>query len=268
MKVILSRKGFDSTNGGCPSPILPDGTLLSLPIPSKDEDTYSNISYQGKSYSEILRQLRPKKEYSHCHVDPDLRPNLRNRQVKGWMPAFGQIDAAQGLLSNAGVGPGDIFLFFGWFRKVIDGTNGYRFAKRGYGDYYSWADMHVIYGYMQIGRILLDPDEIKNYTWHPHASASRLQNKTNALYLPADHLSWNPSMKGWGTLGFRKDRVLTMKGMKRGTWNPFPFLLPEHVYGNKKNSATNGGLYYGGIWQELVIYDSEGLIEWVNKLLQ
>ncbi|MBQ1935580.1 MAG: hypothetical protein II351_01870, partial [Clostridia bacterium] len=23
MKIILSRKGFDSANGGCPSPILP-----------------------------------------------------------------------------------------------------------------------------------------------------------------------------------------------------------------------------------------------------
>jgi hypothetical protein len=33
MKVILSRKGFDSASGGMPSPILPDGTLISLPIP-------------------------------------------------------------------------------------------------------------------------------------------------------------------------------------------------------------------------------------------
>ncbi len=36
MQIILSRKGFDSASGGGPSPILPDGTLLSLPIP---EDT-------------------------------------------------------------------------------------------------------------------------------------------------------------------------------------------------------------------------------------
>jgi len=35
MKLILSRKGFDSTYGGYPSPILPDGTLLSLPIPNR-----------------------------------------------------------------------------------------------------------------------------------------------------------------------------------------------------------------------------------------
>ena len=36
MKVILSRKGFDSANGGILSPIFEDGTMLSFPIPSKD----------------------------------------------------------------------------------------------------------------------------------------------------------------------------------------------------------------------------------------
>ncbi|MBO4456467.1 MAG: hypothetical protein J5802_01965 [Butyrivibrio sp.] len=38
MKIILSRKGFDSTNGGCASPIMPDGTLLSMPIPSDESN--------------------------------------------------------------------------------------------------------------------------------------------------------------------------------------------------------------------------------------
>lgn len=36
MKVILSRKGFDSANGGIVSPVFPDGRMLSFPIPSKD----------------------------------------------------------------------------------------------------------------------------------------------------------------------------------------------------------------------------------------
>lgn len=35
MKVVLSRKGMDSRAGGIPSPILPDGMLLSLPIPNE-----------------------------------------------------------------------------------------------------------------------------------------------------------------------------------------------------------------------------------------
>ena len=267
MKVILSRKGFDSSNGGCPSPILPDGTLLSLPIPSDDRDSYDELVYEGKSYADILKQLRPRRSYNHCHVDPDLRPNLRVTDVNGWAPAFGQIDAAQGLLSNAGVGPGDLFLFFGWFRPVENSVSGYRFRKKHEGDFYSWADMHVIYGYMQVGAVLTDPCEISKYAWHPHASASRLKNRTNALYLPSEHLSLDSNMPGWGTLDFRNDRVLTMEGKNRGTWNPLSFFMPEHVYGNKKNSARNGGLFYSGIWQELVIYESEGLSEWATKLL-
>lgn len=36
MKVVLSRKGFDSSNGGIVSPIFEDGTMISFPIPSDD----------------------------------------------------------------------------------------------------------------------------------------------------------------------------------------------------------------------------------------
>ena len=77
MKVILSRKGFDSSNGGCPSPIMPDGTLLSMPIPSVDRDSYDDLCYNGMPYSRILQQLAPKKTFGHCHVDPDIRDECR-----------------------------------------------------------------------------------------------------------------------------------------------------------------------------------------------
>ena len=33
MKIVFSRKGYDWANGGTPSPVMPDGTMLSLPIP-------------------------------------------------------------------------------------------------------------------------------------------------------------------------------------------------------------------------------------------
>ena len=54
MKVILSRKGFDSSNGGVPSPIMPDGTLLSMPIPTEDNAHYGELYWDGASYEEIL----------------------------------------------------------------------------------------------------------------------------------------------------------------------------------------------------------------------
>lgn len=267
MKIILSRKGFDSSNGGCASPIMPDGTLLSMPIPSNDTDSYSDLQWNGSTYSEILSQLRPNKTYSNCHIDPDIRTNNHVKPLKNWAPAFGQIGAAQGLLANAGVEPGDIFLFFGWFRHIEKTAKGYRFVKRSVDGFYAHADMQVIYGYMQVGEILTDPINISKYSWHPHSSQNRLGKANNALYLPTEKLSIQPTLAGCGTLDFRKDRVLTMEGKGRATWTDYPFLRPDHIYGKKKNSAKGEGLYYSGIWQELVVHESEGLLDWVNSIL-
>ncbi|MBR6006770.1 MAG: hypothetical protein IK064_04005 [Clostridia bacterium] len=268
MKIILSRKGFDSANGGMPSPIMPDGTLLSMPIPSDDNVLYDELTYEGHSYSEILHQLAPRKKFGQCHVDPDIRKNCRLKSVPNWTPAFGQIGAAQGVLSNANVEVGDIFLFFGWFRKAELHDGKYRFVRRNTGDFYDCSDIHVIYGYLQIGRIISDKSLISGFPWHPHSSAGRLENSSNTLYLPSETLSIVPGLDGYGTLDYRDDRVLTMRGKSRATWDDLPFLLPEHIYGQRKNGAKGAGLYYGGIWQELVINESEGLIDWAKSIIQ
>lgn len=268
MKIILSRKGFDSANGGLPSPIMPDGTLLSMPIPSDDNDSYDELVYNGMTYSEILHQLAPKKHFSQCHLDPDLRGNCRKRKIQQWTPAFGQIGSAQGVLRNAKVEIGDLFLFFGWFRRTELRNGSYRFVRRNKGDFYEHADLHVIYGYLQIGKIISDKDRIEDYAWHPHSSDSRKENSSNTLYLPTETLSILPGFNGSGTLDYRIDRVLTMKGQNRGTWNALPFLLPEYVYGKRKNTARGTGLFYNGIWQELVVYESEGLVNWARDIIQ
>ena len=268
MKIILSRKGFDSANGGCPSPIMPDGTLLSMPIPSQDDTGYEDLYFNGTSYAELLRQLNPKKAYDTCHLDPDLRENLRKTPVRGWKPAFGQIGAAQGLLANAKVEAGDVFLFFGWFHQAEQVEGRYRFVRKNPNDFYRSADLHMIYGYLQIGGIITDQSRIASYGWHPHASAERFQAANNTLYVPTDRLSFLPDRKGYGVLDYREDRVLTMKGQNRGTWKEQDFLLPCHVYGNRKNAAKDNGLYYSGIWQELVVLESDGLIDWIKSILE
>ena len=266
MKVILSRKGFDSSNGGCPSLIMPNGTLLSMPIPTNDDVSYSDIAWEGTTYANLLRQVNPKVNYHNCHLDPDIRNNRVN-PVPGWKPAFGQVSAAQGQLRNAGVEQGDIFLFFGWFRgtEIIEGN--YRFRKKDPANFYAGNDLQVIFGYMQIGEIITDQERIKEYYWHPHSSKVHTEMVNNVLYLPAEHLSLNSAMAGYGVLDYRRDRVLTMEGMGRATWDEYSFLKPEHVYGEKKNSAKGRGLYYAGIWQELVVYESEGLIDWVKSVV-
>jgi len=73
MKIILSRKGFDSTNGGYPSPIV-DGTLLSLPIPDKnDKIKYAELQFEGKNYAKIIEDLTKGKILeTKCHLDPDI----------------------------------------------------------------------------------------------------------------------------------------------------------------------------------------------------
>ena len=116
MKVILSRKGFDSSAGGVPSPILPDGSMMSLPIPDKTSPiTYQDIAPHGP----LVPELTKGKVRSHygAHLDPDLMAGSIPREL-GWKPLFGQADADQRVLEGEGVGPGDLFLYFGWFRQA------------------------------------------------------------------------------------------------------------------------------------------------------
>lgn len=274
MKIILSRKGFDSENGGCPSPIIDKKELLSLPIPSDDSQMYSDLLYQDTPYSELISDLNynSKRQYDRCHLDPDIRDGIRLKSIEGWKPAFGQINSAQTYLMNAGVEPGDLFLFFGWFRCVEKTPAGFRYVTRKKAtDFYHYADLHVIYGYMQIGEIITDPNRIAEYQWHPHALKTRISNKTNALYIPTEYLSFMPDRRGYGTLSFREDRVLTMKNHTRAIWNDLEFLKPEHIHptnGKKirKNSSAEG-IYYSGIWQELVFDQSDAIQSWAYSII-
>ena len=276
MKIILSRKGFDSSNGGCASPIMPDGTLLSLPIPdSQDKDSYADLCYNNETYADILHQLRPNDTYGHCHVDPDIRDNCRVKPIDGWRPAFGQQGSAQGVLANSNIEKGDIFLFFGWFRRVEKYNGQYRFMtkqrvnKNSEDAFYQHSNLHVIHGYLQIGDILTDNKDIAKYPWHPHSGYRKTGTGSNALYIPASALSFNAKMKGYGTLKYRQDRVLTKKNSSKATWNALPFLLPEciHRQTRKNSSKTKDGLYYSGIWQELVFNASDEMLDWVKSLL-
>ncbi|MBK7175168.1 MAG: hypothetical protein IPH84_18560 [Bacteroidales bacterium] len=138
MKIILSRKGFDSKYGGFPSPILPNEELISLPIPDqKDLICYSELQLKEYgSYFDIINQLKGKyhdpingwmeiTEESKCHLDPDIYPDIYNHK-EGWSSAFGQIDAAQSHLENQGIvdaTANDIFLFLepsGRLRLVME----------------------------------------------------------------------------------------------------------------------------------------------------
>lgn len=258
MKLVLSRKGFDSENGGMPSPIMPDGTMLSLPIPSDDGDTtYHDIAYNGKTCYEIIRELNPhiadRLKDRKCHVDPDLT-NPYRKEIQGWKPAFGQCGTSQLHLKKHNIGIGDILLFYGWFRQTEYDKSGklhYIAAKRD-----NTPDRHVIYGYMEIGSVITAQDQIsKEAPYHPHALDKYSAN--NALYLPKQSLSLDSSFKGWGTLKYAAVRQLTAKGHPRSDWSlPDCFRGVEITYhendsyGWRKESDIFKAAYRG---QEFVI---------------
>jgi len=264
VKVVLSRKGFDSTYGKIPSPILPDGTLLSMPIPSEDELAFIDLRHGEYTYSEILRQLATKRQYEtydKCHLDPDIRENVRISPVTGWKPAFGQVAAAQTYLSNRSVKQGDLFLFFGRFKQTAGSLSAgtLHFVKKA-------PILHIIYGYMEVGEIL--PRELikaRNIYWHPHSNVERYMNTNNTIYLASESLSINREHRGWGVFNYSEQRVLTL-AEKTATWREILCLMPGAVEKNIKNDAKGNGLYYQGVWQELVLKESPDADAWVNEV--
>lgn len=268
MKVILSRKGFDSANGGIVSPIFEDGTMISFPIPSYDRDTYEDLQYDGDSYSKILDDLKYKGGM-HCHVDPDLDQSRRINKIKGWEPAFGQIDSSASYLKNIGVEEGDLFLFFGNFHHVKKVNGHYKYVRRT-GDFYKDKDLQVIWGYLQVGEIVTSPEEIKKISWHPHSCEQRRNNGTNVIFKATEYLSFDENKPGAGLLSFDKKRVLTLENANKATWKMNSVYDLEHVLSSRQNSAKDPstGIYYAGIWQELGLVESEECSEWAISMIE
>lgn len=226
MKLILSRKGFDSSAGGVASPIFPDGALLSLPIPDDAGTvTYADLGWGDHALGEVVEGLTRGrvKRWARAHLDPDLYTQLCPR-LPGWRPLFGQAGVAQSHLANQGVGVGDLFLFFGWFRAVEQHGGRYDFVKTA-------PDQHLIYGWLQVGRVLTGA-EIggKAPAWamsHPHCTSS--WRTSNTLYLASDRLriaDYPSVLPGAGYLPeCHEDLCLTAPGRLRSQWR-----LPHWFY--------------------------------------
>ena len=97
--------------------------LISFPIPSDDKDAFSDLQYEGISYSDILLDLHYRGK-SHCHVDPDLDQNRRKKKVGGWVPAFGQINQSAVYLKNNGIREGDLYDMYEMQEKEKDSRDG------------------------------------------------------------------------------------------------------------------------------------------------
>jgi hypothetical protein len=287
MKIILSRKGFDSQYGKAFSPILPDGTLLSLPIP-QDNDVlnFKHLFYQDKSYLNIIKELKPSwsnhyNDNQTAHLDPDLRKDVLKSRPKGWKAIFGQSAAAQGHLAKQKVAVGDIFLFFGSFAQTEKNDEGI-LAYQNDKNYPTGA--HLVFGYLQIGEIYHAnedkeyanlPEYVKN---HSHANKKYRDQKgkkrvKNCMYVASNKLSINPDLPGSGILNFSKSRVLTKKGMSKSMWDLPAFFNYIKMSYHSKKSFQPGYFQSAAKGQEFVI-DSNGdkalqkkLEKWVTNII-
>jgi Nucleotide modification associated domain 3 len=240
MKLILSRKGFDSGNGGVASPILlPGDTLLSLPIREDKESpiSYGDLQCRGVSLGKIVSdltegRLKAVRADDQAHLDPhlDSAPYHNHTRLPGWCPLFGQDGAAQTHLKRHEVQDGDLFLFFGWFRRAkLDKKNDrYHFVK-------DEPDLHVVYGWLQVGKKItgLKPNDPRAPDWakyHPHLHGKRPNN--NTIYISSEKLhipGVNSNIPGGGIFRkFHSDLQLTAPGGdRRSVWRLPAWFYPK-----------------------------------------
>ena len=231
LKLVLSRKGFDSGYGGVPSPVFADDSMTSLPIPGgRLPRTYADMRHPGGSVGELVAELTKNRirPFFPAHLDPDLWEGSLPR-LPGWKPAFGQERAAQSHLANNGVGPGDLFLFFGWFRRLPPASGP---SVRGRT---AEEDMHVMFGWLQVGEVLdVGPDlagHARARPWladHPHLNWHAAPG--NTIYVASDRLVVGGSDlgPGGGVFGRYRDSLrLTAPGARsRMDWTLPGWFLP------------------------------------------
>ncbi len=255
MKIILSRKGFDSSYGGVASPILPGGEIVSLPIPERPAmvhpktRTYGQVRAGAWNVGQLAADLTGGRigPGDFAHLDPDL-DRASVRRARGWRPVFGQTGAAETHLQNQGVGPGDLFLFFGWFREVEQLADE-RFRYRA-----DAPDRHVFFGWLQVveRRPVVPLSGLPGWMkGHPHFKPTPY-GRSDCVYVAAKRLRLpglaEDRWPGGGVFGtYRPALCLTAEGRTRSQWrlpawfHPVEGRLPLSYHGNPRAWTPDEG---------------------------
>lgn len=285
MRLILSRKGFDAESGGVPSPILPDGTLRPLPIPyPTGSRTFAELGGPAPRPADLVADLVPPRSArgmalgigSTVHLDPDLDARTLDRPA-GWRPTFGQTAAAQSHLAAQGVVPGDLFLFFGWFREAERGPDArWRFVRGKPG-------RHVVFGWLQVGELHPARPTLPAPAWlrtHEHFRDDLGPRST--AYVATDILTLDgtpvPGVPGAGIVHHLRDAlVLTAPNASRSQWRlpacfaPRPDGPPLSYHRDPGRWHPDGPdhvrLHTVGKGQEFVQKCSEATLAWLHTLL-
>ena len=283
-KLIISRKGFDSGSGGCPSPIFPDGAMFSLPIPSRDKEAFDDLQHGDVDIASVVTGITNGRMsgLDPVHLDPDLNFDAyryrKNRPAwRQWRGMLGQAGIAQSHLAKQGVDSGDVFLFFGLYRRVEETNQGWSFVK-------GTPELHVLWGWLQVEQKFrvadLGPNDLPWARHHPHLASSHYDDR-NTVYAAAAKLELGNDdgreIAGWGVFPkFDRRLVLTdPNGAGVSNWQ-----LPRWFYpdGNKppltyhpdpkrwQRDATHAYLRTVGRGQEFVL-DLAHYPEAVGRLL-
>ena len=259
MKIVISRKGVDSGSGRMASPILPCGCLCSIPIPYTHSHTrYADIWFGKHTLQQICNELNPRFSHEFAHLDPDLRPEALASRPKDWRPAFGQSSAAAKLLINQGVGVGDLFIFFGWFRRTIKVNGKLAFDRT------DVNGRHIVWGWLEVGEVIDKlplPHHLLFLEDHPHVRFFEKELPPNNIYVASQS-----GLKA-GVFSTESESVVLTKegGGRRSLWllaEEFESLFLERAlsyHGDEvrwKREGTRIGLQTVGRGQEFV-FDGE-----------
>ena len=239
-KLIISRKGFDSGSGGCPSPIFPDGTMFSLPVPSSNRERFRDLQHGNINIGSVVSGISNGRINGNdrVHLDPDLNFDAyryrKNRPAwQRWRGMLGQVSTAQSHLDNQGVGNGDVFLFFGLYRRVEETMQGWRFVRGA-------PELHLLWGWLQVyqkHRVAdLRPNNLDWGRQHPNI-CFEYPDANNTVYAASRNLDLGiehdgQKIKGWGVFPkFDQRLVLTdPRGAGVSNWRLPRWFYPE---GNK-----------------------------------
>lgn len=233
MKLVFSRKGFDSAAGRAPSPII-HGRPVSMPIPTTRR---SVTRYADLGLGEVVERVtRGRIGRDHlCHEDP---------MHVGDACTFGQCGAAQSHLARAGVGVGDVFLFFGLFADEKSGER-----------------HHRIFGYLRVDALLDAADPVLRKLPRPHPHTLGEWNTNNTIYHGAGAVARHAP----------DDLRLTQPDGPLGHWRVPVWLHAKGLtyHGREERWGPPGLLHAAARGQEFVtdLGDDPAALAWVDAML-
>jgi hypothetical protein len=230
----------------------------------------------------LIERLHPHRRCDDfCHLDPDLRQDIVPGRVRhrSWRPVFGQADSNASHLLKCQVGEGDIFLFFGLFRR----TNGWAFVRDA-------PELHVIYGWLQVDEVVENPIAwARENRWaidHPHTYGNWWKGK-NVLFLAKQNLEIEhrgirrkTRIPGAGVFDAFDERLQLSDPASTyaSKWRLPRIIAPDHTtrrmistIGKGRWTSRGPFVYFnpGYIrrWQEAVFMENDAAAKWAVELI-